>query len=283
MIHSDDAGLCTAVNKATIDAMEKGTVSSASIMTPCPGFDEIADYAVSHPDKDFGIHITLTCENTMFRWGPVSPRNEVPSLLRPDGTLWEETVDLVKNAKVDEAEKEIRAQIRKAADRGIAITHLDHHMSVLLHRMDFLKLYVRLGEEFRVPIRLHRNYEPTEFGDEVRNHPDEYKAIVQSHISKGFPVLDMIEMNNYRVQPDLKRGYFLDQVRNLKPGVSEFCIHCSYLTPRDKQPNSAVYRDADTRVFMSLDMQDEIHRQGIRVVDWNEIMTMNKTQVRGGL
>ena len=65
IVHADDLGETHSVNTATIKALQTGTINSASLMVPCPWFPEIADYAKSHPDADFGLHLTLTSDSLL--------------------------------------------------------------------------------------------------------------------------------------------------------------------------------------------------------------------------
>src|SRR5690242_7651698 len=76
IIHADDLGVSHSENEASISALEKGSVSSASIMVPCPWFPEIANYASQHRTADLGLHLTLTAEWKFYKWGTVVPTSE---------------------------------------------------------------------------------------------------------------------------------------------------------------------------------------------------------------
>src|SRR5258705_865814 len=88
IIHADDLGVSHSENAASTAALEKGSVSSASIMVPCPWFPEIAAYAESHPAADLGLHITLTSEWKYYKWGPVTAKEKVPGLINKNGFLY---------------------------------------------------------------------------------------------------------------------------------------------------------------------------------------------------
>lgn len=49
IIHADDLGMSHTVNRATLEALEQGWITSASIMVPCPWFPQVARWARNIP------------------------------------------------------------------------------------------------------------------------------------------------------------------------------------------------------------------------------------------
>src|SRR5664279_2586227 len=128
IIHADDAGLSHSKNIATIQSLEKGIVNSYSIMVPCLWFYEMAIFAKNNPHFDNGIHLTLTCEWGNYKFGPVSPASEVPSLVDENGYFYKTREELRKNASAEDVGKELQAQLEKAFKFGLKPTHIDSHM-----------------------------------------------------------------------------------------------------------------------------------------------------------
>jgi hypothetical protein len=175
VIHADDFGMSHSVNRATADALEQGWVTSASILVPCPWLPEVARFAKAHPEADLGIHLALSSEWTDFRWGPVSSRDNVPSLLDAQGYLPLDTPEVGKNAKRAEVEAEFRAQIERAHALGINPTHLDAHMLTALSTTDLLRIYLRMGPA----------YGPTVAGQTIER--TNFRLIGASRFSAGRP------------------------------------------------------------------------------------------------
>ena len=154
IINVDDVGNSHAANAAVIDAMENGLATSSTIIVPGPWFPEIAAYAKSHPNSDFGVHLAHTSEWKTLKWGPVASKSDVPGLVDPQGYLWPDIMAVYKNSTPEQAYIEARAQIKKALDAGVDVTHIDSHMGTLQYNEAYFQIYRRLAKEFNLPLRM---------------------------------------------------------------------------------------------------------------------------------
>ncbi|MGD9857660.1 MAG: polysaccharide deacetylase family protein [Planctomycetaceae bacterium] len=280
LIHADDAGLCAAANRATIAALERGAVTSASIMVPCPGFEDFAYFARSNPQRDFGVHVTLTSEWDGVRWGPLTDPAIVPSLVNADGTFWRSADEFAEHAIASEVEIEVRAQIRRAQEREIVLSHLDNHMNSLFRRPDLIELFVRISLDEELPIR---------FGKSL---PDGWDAVLPAAVVDAYyaqlkvlylhrnPLADHIEADNYQVRPGDKRAYLLHALRRLGPGVTELVVHCCDVDGGDWRPPDAAGRHAETLTLTSPEFAAEIDTLGINLIDWQDFRRMTRGSKR---
>ncbi|QDU09768.1 polysaccharide deacetylase family protein [Gimesia aquarii] len=276
IIHADDAGMSHSVNRGTIEGMEKGIVSSASIMVPCPWFKEFAQYAKSHPDLDYGIHLTLNSEWKNYRWGPVASRDQVPSLLDKENYLWDNVGQVMAHVNVKDAEKELRAQIERAKKFGVPLTHLDTHMGAVVSRPDLLEMYVNLGIEYDLPVLFVANLDPKKYGL-IAKKGLELKAVLEKN---GLPVLDELVQFYGERDYEKRKNAYLETLRNLKPGVTQIIIHCGF----DNQElqnitSSSSRRDGDRRVFTDPNVMNEVKELGIEVITWKQFHEMARKQV----
>lgn len=132
MIRADDIGMSHSVNMALKELLETGYPVSASVMFPCPWYKESVAILKEYENVSVGIHLTLNSEWENYRWGPVTGREAVPSLMDDEGFFHHTTEPLKENPpKKDEMKKELRAQIERALDTGLQIDYVDYHMGVM--------------------------------------------------------------------------------------------------------------------------------------------------------
>jgi len=275
IVNGDDAGMCHAANEATIESLEKGLMTSASIMAPCPWFYEIAQYAKAHPDKDFGLHLCHTSEWKVYRWGPVAPREQVPGLVDPTGCLWPEIEQVYAHANPDQAFVEARAQVRKALDAGIDVTHLDSHMGTLQYDARYMEAYLKLAREFDLPVRMASQATLEKFHQpELRS-----KFSAQGIIFTDYFIFDELPQESRDV-----KGFWLKIVAGLQPGVTELYIHAAKPTEELQTiTGSWRTRSAEFEVFAhDADMRKLMETEHITRIGYRPLRDLQRTSRKAG-
>ena len=271
IVHSDDAGMSHSVNVATIAALEKGIVTSASIMVPCPWFKEFALFAKEHPQYDYGIHLTLNSEWDQYRWGPVASADRVPSLIDPEGYLWDGTDQVRQHARAEEVRIELKAQIDKALAFGVPLSHLDTHMGAVMTRPDLIDVYVQLGIEYKLPLLFLSGMDPA-MRAAYPALAERLDASLPRLAEAGLPVLDNLMQFYGGDIPEKRLKVYRDALAALPPGINQLIIHCGVDNPELRAiTGSAARRDQDYRIFIDPETQRLIEEHGIELTTWKKL------------
>ena len=261
VIHGDDLGMAHSVNRASFEALERGWITSASILVPAPWFPEVARFARAHPEADLGLHLALTSEWTTLRWRPLSPADQVPTLVDADGYLPMLETTVAQRARPQEAERELRAQIERARAAGIRFTHFDSHMGSLYGTAGLLDVYRRLAAEYGVPMRWARAQQPPAGG-----------SIPEAEI-----LVDQVVSLDPGVDPNGWRAAYEKRLAALPPGVYEMIVHLGYADEEmwgataDHPDWGAAWRRYDLDVVASPEFRDFLRAQGFVLVGFKDL------------
>ncbi|AHG88173.1 YdjC family protein [Gemmatirosa kalamazoonensis] len=263
ILHADDLGVAHSVNAASFDALDRGAVSSASVMMPTPWVTEVAAYARAHPDADIGLHLTLTSEWETYRWGPLASRDAVRGLVDSAGTLWKDTPLVTAHATPAEAEREVRAQIEAALRVGIRPTHIDSHMGSLFTTPEMIAVIVRLGHEYGLPF----------LGLRV-------PAFTAAGLAERDVIPDAVVMADENVPRDRWKQFYVDAVKSLKPGLTEMIVHLGHDDAElqavmvNHEPYGSAWRQRDYDVVTSPEFRRALDENHVVLVKWRDIQKL---------
>ena len=268
IVNADDVGMSHAANAATRAGMEKGLITSGTIMVPCPWFEEIAAYARATPTADFGLHLTHTSEWKVYKWGPVASRDSVAGLVTPLGYLWPDIESVYKHATPEQALAEARAQVAKAKASGIDITHLDSHMGALQYDMRYHAMYRALAREFDLPIRMGSQELLAKMGaGHLRGELDADGTVYPDYL-----------IHDQRRKGEAVDAYWKRIIGELKPGVTELYIHPAVAGEEMQHiTNSWQERDSEFHLFTDdASVRRLMEQRGVKRIGWRPLRDLQR-------
>ena len=267
IIHADDLGVSHSVNEASIKALQKGVVNSASIMIPCPWFFEIAEFAKQNPQYDLGLHLTLTSEWKNYKWGPLTSYDLVSSLLDSTNYFPDNIEAVGKNANLAQVELELEQQINRALKFGINPTHIDAHMGAAFSTPELTKIYIKLAHKYKLvaflPKIILQNF--TDFN-------------YQSFLTKQDVIVDNVimlpDLDAYKFQEE----FYNNHIKKILPGsLNVLLLHAGFDDAElqaitiNHPDFGATWRQKDFNYFTSAACHELLQSEKIQLVTWRDI------------
>ncbi len=280
IVVADDFGVSPGVNRGVIEAYEAGVVTTASLLANLPGFEDAVERARARPGLAVGFHLNLTFGR------PVSPAEEVRSLVDAEGAFWRFPAWLRRWASgridPDHVRRECMAQARRIADAGLAMGHGDAHQL-----LDALPVVRRALAEtlraFGVPAVRPLRERPRLADLRALNLPGPAWAAWPKRIAKfaGMRMLSAGSTAAYRRAglwtPERCVGLFigggqdlngyLRLFRSLPAGVSEVCAHPAYVDEglRATPFKFVAARETELRALTHPALRRVIEQEGIEL------------------
>ena len=260
LINADDFGMCNSVNEAIMQTLQEGVVRSTTLMVPCPWALHAMRFLADHPEIPFGVHLTVISEWANYRWGPVTPREKVPSLITEGGYFYnfQQMPGFLAQVDLGQLELEFRAQIETVMDAGLKPTHLDLHALRIGNRMDIMELMFRLAKEYGLALRV--------FG----------RSFIKQTQALGLPTNDYDFLDSYGLDPVHKTARYAQILRELWAGLSEWAVHPAFDTPEllaiELETNHI--RQTDFDFLTSQTAKDIIKAEGIILVDYRALQAV---------
>jgi chitin disaccharide deacetylase len=251
LIRCDDLGMSHAVNMAFKELMESGLKFSASVMFPCAWYQEAVDILKANPQITVGIHLTLNAEWKNYRWGPISGKDKVPSLVDENGYFFPSRAKFfANNPKQEEVEIELRAQIERAINTGLKITYIDYHMGTAVDKPELRKIVEKLASEYNLGISRY-------FGE--IDTPLMYSVPIPEKQDSLFRLAENLEPN--------KINLLVCHIGKDQPELQAMIDMNSF-----GLPEMSKHREAELNALLAAQKQNLFDSNGIKLINYSDLI-----------
>jgi predicted glycoside hydrolase/deacetylase ChbG (UPF0249 family) len=254
LVRADDMGAAQAVNEACIKTYKDGIVKSVEVIVPGPWFLDAVRLIKENPGVDVGVHLAMTSEWERVKWRPIT---HAPSLVDSNGyfrPMTRQRADfppdtgfLDANPKIDEVERELRAQIETAQRHlGKRISHVSSHMFAARATPELQALTERLAKEY---------------GLRMEDAGLKFGGMFGTSASTG----------------DHREKVLVDLLEKMQPGQWFIIEHPAFDTPEMRNighkgyENVAADRAGVTNAFTSFRVKEVIARRKIKLISYADL------------
>jgi len=263
IIRGDDMGFAHSGNEALIKSYQEGIETSIEVIVPSPWFPEAVKMLEQNKGIDVGLHFAITSEWDNVKWRPLT---DCPSLRNADGYFYQMLYPnayypkqaVMDNAwKIEDIEKEMRAQLDMALKYIPRLSHVSGHMNSLAFAPEVKALARKIAAEYKLPmvdVESATDFQINYTGFEFKNKTTEER------INGFIAMLDKLETG---------KTYVYVEHPGLDNAELRAISHIGY-------EDVAQGRQDVTTILTSEKVKEAIVRKGIKLVSYAEVLKQKK-------
>jgi len=185
IIRGDDMGFSHSGNEALIICYREGIETSIEVIVASPWYPEAVQMLKDNPGVDVGVHLAITSEWDNVKWRPLT---DCASIRNADGYFFPMVFpnanypgqSISENKwKIEDIEKEFRAQIETAQRTIPRISHLSAHMGCTNLSEEVKALSRKLAAEYNIPLEGRGNYKWLGYGGDHKTLAEKKQSFIK--------------------------------------------------------------------------------------------------------
>lgn len=261
LVRGDDMGFSHSGNEALIKSYTDGIETSIEVIAASPWFPEAVKMLAQNPKVDVGLHFAITSEWETIKWRPLT---DCPSIRNADGYFYPmlfknknypgQSIS-EQNWKLEDVEKELRAQIALAKKYIPGLTHISGHMGSTVINDEVKNMVRRVAKENNL---ICYDIDGKDFGlsyarADLRNKNTEQR--IDAFVS----MLGTLEPG---------KSYLFVEHPGMDDDELKAIYHIGY-------ENVAEDRQGVTNLFTSEKVREALWRKGVRLVGYRDLRRVN--------
>ena len=188
-------------------------------------------------------------------------------MLDSAGTFPNEDAIVANKASLVEIERELRAQIDRAAAMGIHPTHVDSHMGALFATPGLMATYIKVAHDYHLPFLT------------MRTNP--FGGPPPPNAATDIP-LDAVIIADENVPRDKWKDFYLNAIAGLKPGLTEIIVHLGHDDAElqavmvNHEPYGSAWRQRDYEVVNSPEFRKALQDNHVILVRWRDLQKLGQ-------